>query len=65
MTASMNKGIYTGDDNMEKIKKTAWVDTDERIIAFHVIPNATIFREVENDFWKTIVEMTRAGYRVM
>lgn len=49
-------------ENMEI--KTAWIIHDKKIISFHEIESATLYVEEEPGFWKHIVELISAGYKI-
>lgn len=44
--------------------KTAWIDSQNRIISFSVLTRGEIYREEEKQFWQQILTLMRAGYRV-
>ena len=44
--------------------KTAWIDSQNRIISFTVLTCGEMYREEEKRFWQQILSLMRAGYRV-
>lgn len=42
----------------------AWLDEENRIVSFHEIPDSRYYSAEEHDFWKVIVGLIMAGYRV-
>ena len=50
---------------MEQIKKKAWIDEENRILAFHPFESGKKISKSEGVFWSWILHLIKSGYRVM
>lgn len=47
-----------------EIKKTAWIDTGNRIISFRSLENAMVYCDEEAAFWRRLLTLMHCGYKV-
>ena len=45
--------------------KKAWIDKENRILAFYPFEGSVMFSKCENEFWDCIMVLLKKGYRVM
>ena len=45
-------------------KKTAWIDTGNRIISFRSLENAMVYCDEEAAFWRRLLTLMHRGYKV-
>lgn len=50
---------------MKEEEKIAWIDTENRILAFQPIENSRRIAKAESMFWNYITELMKSGYRIM
>lgn len=49
---------------MKRKKKQAWIDVENKILAFHEITGGVPIEKSENQFWSWVMAIIRAGYRI-
>ena len=50
---------------METEKKVAWIDEENKILAFHEIENSIRIEKSEEEFWIWALKVVSFGYRIM
>lgn len=50
---------------METVRKEAWIDEENSILAFHEIKNSIRIVKPEDLFWGWVMDVIRSGYRIM
>ena len=48
----------------KEIKKTAWIDTGNRIISFRSLETAMVYCDEEAAFWRRLLTLMHRGYKV-
>ena len=50
---------------MQTEYKVAWIDEENKILAFHEIENSTRVEKPEEEFWIWAMNIVKSGYRIM
>lgn len=46
------------------VRKSAWIDADNRIVSFQQTREGACYTADEPEFWPHIMELVRVGYRL-
>lgn len=57
MITAIEQHLYT-------VRKSAWIDSVNRIVSFQKMTDASCFTAAESDFWTHIMELVNVGYRL-